>query len=187
MAKIDFSMGDKYGRALGYWEARMLDDNALKRIVKRGAGFIADALRQAMKELPTSLEKTIWRVRKIPGTYTQRMRIEKGLVTVKASVTEREKELMQEHFGITPIKRDKDGFLHAKLGWDGYTTHAKRGFPKGFPVQFMVAGIESGTSYRARIPFIRRTLIKYEQAAVEEMQKALDEELEDIFNFEGRV
>lgn len=164
MAKIDFSTSDKYGRVLDYWETRMLDDAALKRVVCRGAAIIADALRVAIDALR-----------------------ERGKGTNTAGVTKREKELLTKHFGVTPIKRDRDGFLHAKIGWDGYSGSKTKQHPQGVPIPLLVRVIDSGTSWRKKLPFVRKTVKKYEQAAVEEMQKALDEELEDIFNFEGRT
>lgn len=164
MAKIDFSTSDKYGRVLGYWETRILDDAALKRVVRRGAAIIADALRMAIDALRER---------------------EKG--SNAAGVTKREKELLTKHFGITPIKRDRDGFLHAKIGWDGYSGSRTKQHPQGVPIPLVARVIESGTSWREKLPFVRKTVKKYELPAIEEMQKALDEELEDIFNFEGRT
>lgn len=189
MAKISFDYTEKFGRVLGYWETRMLDDNALKRVVKRGTAIIADALRYAVENLPVAVYQRGTKERNVSlqQGYETCIPTLRGATTLRGGVTKREKKLMLKHFGVTPIKRDRDGFLHAKIGWDGYTTHPKKGFPKGFPVPFMVAIIESGTSRRSKIPFIRKTVKKYESAAVEEMQKALDEELDDIFNFEGRT
>jgi hypothetical protein len=143
----------------------MLDGNALDRVVKRGAAVIADAVRLSLSMIP---------VRKKGDGRTD-------------GITSKERELLTKHFGVTPIKRDRDGFLHAKIGWDGYTSRARKGYPKGFPVPFLAATIERGASWRDKIPFIRNAVKQYKTLAVEEMQKALDEELEDIFNFEGRT
>lgn len=165
MAKISFTGCDRFGNVLGYWETRMLDDNALKRVVRRGAAVIADAVRLSMALIPG-------RNKGDPDT---------------AGITKQEREHLEKHFGVTPIKRDRDGYLHAKVGWDGYVGRTQKGFPRGFPVPMMVRTIESGTSWRDKIPFIRNAVKKYKPLAVEEMQKALDEELDDIFNFEGRV
>ena len=165
MAKISFHGCDKFGSVLGYWETRMLDDNALKRVVRRGAAVIADALRVAINQLPTR--------EKGDGSST--------------GITKKEREHLVKHFGVTPIRRDRDGFLHAKIGWDGYVGRPQKGFPRGFPVPMMARAIESGTSWRDKIPFVRNAVKKYKPLAVEEMQKALDEETADIFNFEGRT
>lgn len=165
MAKISFNHTDKFGQVLGYWETRMLNDEALKRIVRRGAAVIADAVRLSLSMIP---------VRKKGDGRTD-------------GITSQERELLTKHFGVTPIKRDRDGFLHAKIGWDGYTSRTRKGYPKGFPVPFLAATIERGASWRDKIPFIRNAVKKYKPLAIEEMQKALDEELADIFNFEGRT
>lgn len=171
MAKISFSSSNKYGTVLGYFEYQMLDDHALRRVVRRGAAVVADAVRQAMDTLPT---------RKRGSEFHASLTFAEGL-------TQREKNLLQKHFGVSPIKRDRDGFLHAKIGWDGYAGHGKRGFPHGFPVVMIARMVESGTSWRVKLPFVRPVVNRVRKAAVAEMQKAMDEELDDIFNFEGRT
>lgn len=165
MAKITFNHTEKFGQCLGYWETRMLDGNALERVVRRGAAVIADAVRLSLSLIPS---------RKKGDGRTD-------------GITAEERKLLGKHFGVTPIKRDRDGFLHAKIGWDGYTSRARKGYPSGFPVPFLAATIERGASWRSKIPFIRNAVKKYKPLAVEEMQKALDEETADIFNFEGRT
>lgn len=165
MAKISFNGCDRFGNVLGYWETRMLDDNALKRVVRRGAAVIADAVRLSMSLIPVR---------------------EKGDAS-SAGITKQEREHLIKHFGVTPIKRDRDGFLHAKIGWDGYVGRPQKGFTRGFPMPMMARTIESGTSWRDKIPFVRNAVKKYKNLAIDEMQRALDEELADIFNFEGRT
>lgn len=165
MAKITFEYVDEFGNAIKEWEARFLRDDALKRIVRRGATVIADAVRLSLNSIPT---------RKKGDGRTD-------------GITSREKELLNEYFGISPIKKDRNFFLHASVGWDGYTESAKKGYPQGFPVPYLAAVINRGASWRQKIPFFRNAIKKNEPLAVEEMQKALDEELDDIFNFEGRT
>lgn len=168
MAKISFRDSAKYGMVLGYFETRFLQDDALERVTKRGAAIVADAVRAAMEQLPTF------------SAGGKKGSVRKGL-------TQREKDLLQKHFGLTPIKRDKDGFLHTKLGWDGYADNKTKKFPRGYPVIMIARNVESGTSWRQKVPFVRPIVKKKEKEAVEEMQRALDEELADIFNFEGRT
>ena len=168
MAKISFRDSAKYGMVLGYFETRFLQDDALVRVTRRGAAVIADAVRSAMEKLPTY----------VPGGKR---------VSSRGGLTAREKELLQKHFGLTPIKRDRDGFLHTKIGWDGYANNKTKKFPKGYPVIMIARTVESGSSWRKKIPFVRPVVKAKEKEAIDEMQRALDEELADIFNFEGRT
>lgn len=190
MAKITFNHTEKFGHVLGYWETRFLDDEALKRVVVPGAKIIADALRTAIEGFQTyKMQKKAYRKGKMSAAEgNDPVWLDtSGTTSIRSGITEKEKKIMLKHFGVAPIKRDRDGFLHTKIGWNGYASRPRKGFPKGFPVPYMVRTIESGASWRKKQPFIRKAVRKHEKAAIEAMQKALDEELDDIFNFEGRT
>ena len=75
--------------------------------------------------------------------------------------------------GITPIQTDKDGFINAKIGFDGYDE-------KGVPNQLKARVMESGSSKIRKRPFVRPAVNATKKAAVEAMQKVVDEEIENI-------
>ena len=75
--------------------------------------------------------------------------------------------------GITPIQTDRDGFINAKIGFDGYDE-------KGVPNQLKARVMESGSSKVQKRPFVRPAVNATKKAAQDAMQKVVDEELEKI-------
>ena len=73
--------------------------------------------------------------------------------------------------GITPVSTDRDGFINAKIGFDGYDE-------KGVPNQLKARAMESGTSRIKKRPFVRPAVNATKKAAVDEMKKVIDEEIE---------
>ena len=59
--------------------------------------------------------------------------------------------------GVTKMERDNDGDWNVKVGFDGYgspKTITKK-YKKGLPNVLLARSIESGTSIRRKIPFVR--------------------------------
>lgn len=48
------------------------------------------------------------------------------------------------HFGITPVKRDREGNYNLHLGFDGYEAPGYGQFPQGVPYQLIARTFESG-------------------------------------------
>ena len=72
----------------------------------------------------------------------------------KACPNNRKKDLI-ESFGVTPISRDNQGNHNAKIGFDGYGSMPTKAYPKGLPNQLLARAVESGSSVRAKTPFVR--------------------------------
>lgn len=168
MANIAFGNAEKYGYTLAYWETRMLQEEALERVVAKGGAVAADAIRQEIDSLPEEAFRHLGEGESFRG------------------VPKAEKRDLQDHFGLTKIKRDKDGFLHTKAGFHGYGWRKTKKYPKGMPIPWLARTINSGTSFRAKNPFVTRAVRKAMKPAIAAMQAALDEELADIFNFNNR-
>lgn len=78
-----------------------------------------------------------------------------------------------DSLGITPITQDRDGWISAKVGFDGYDE-------KGVPNQLKARVMESGTSKIKKRPFVRPAVNATKKPAVEAMQRVIDEETEKI-------
>lgn len=52
-------------------------------------------------------------------------------------------ELVQ-HFGITPMQRDKDGNYNVSIGWGGYQEPPYGRFPRGVPFMLIARSFQSG-------------------------------------------
>ena len=80
---------------------------------------------------------------------------------------------LEDSLGITPVTMDRDGFWNAKIGFEGYDA-------KGVPNQLKARVMESGTSKIQKRPFVRPAVNATKKAAVEAMQRVIDEETEKI-------
>lgn len=80
---------------------------------------------------------------------------------------------LADSLGITPVTMDRDGVWNAKIGFDGYDA-------KGVPNQLKARVMESGTSKIRKRPFVRPAVNATKKAAVEAMQRVIDEETEKI-------
>lgn len=78
---------------------------------------------------------------------------------------------LADSLGITPVSMDRDGVWNAKIGFDGYDA-------KGVPNQLKARVMESGTSKIRKRPFVRPAVNAAKKAAIEAMQKVIDEETE---------
>lgn len=88
-----------------------------------------------------------------------------------------QKQDLIEAFGVTPISRDREGYINAKVGFDGYGSKPTDSYPRGIPNQLLARAIESGTSFRPKQPFVRPAVSATKKQAINEMNLAIDEEI----------
>lgn len=72
--------------------------------------------------------------------------------------------------GITPVTTDRDGWINAKIGFDGYDR-------RGVPNQLKARVMESGSSKVRKHPFVRPAVTATRKTAVDAMQRVIDEEI----------
>ena len=163
MAKITFIGGDDFGvrlERLGNMNARA----SVERAVAKAAGIVADAVRAALKAIPGRKDIFLWGGQMLYG------------------VLEREKEDLLDGLGISPIQSDRNGFVHAKVGFDGYGSRQTKKYPKGTPNQLVAAAIERGSSIRYKVPFIRPAVNKTRNKAIKAMDDSINEDIAAIFD-----
>ena len=80
-----------------------------------------------------------------------------------------------DSLGIAPAKVDREGNTNTHVGFSGYDR-------KGVPNALKARAMESGTSFLRKRPFVRPAVNKTKGKAIEEMGKALDEEIK-IYSF----
>lgn len=94
-------------------------------------------------------------------------------LTANLAGSEQSTGALEASLGITPIQVDRDGFINAKVGFDGYDE-------KGVPNQLKARVMESGSSKVQKRPFVRPAVNATKKAAQDEMQRVVNEELEKI-------
>lgn len=72
--------------------------------------------------------------------------------------------------GITKMRQDGD-FWNVKIGFDGYNSVKTKKWPNGQPNSMVARSVESGTSWMAKQPFMRRA----EQSAMAPCERAMAE------------
>lgn len=157
MARITFKKGDEYALKLSRLATN--SDEIAKKAIYAGAKVVADKIKLNLEALPE-----------------ERFRHLKG-ADIFVGLPKQQKEDLIESFGITPIKRDENGW-NAKIGFDGYGNYPTKKYPRGVPNQLLARAIESGSSVRKKMPFVRPAVNATKNKALAEMRKIIDNEIE---------
>ncbi len=163
MAKLTFSKASDYGLRLERMEDVFRSRQISEKAVAAGAEIVADEIRNNLEQLPTD----------------EYRRLEDG--EIFHGIPEGQKRDLLDNFGLTPIDSDKNGFLHTKAGFDGYGSFPTNAYPKGVPNLLLARAVESGSSVRQKTPFVEPAVKATRKAAVEAMEKVIDDELKKIF------
>ena len=159
MAKITFPGLSDYELMISKL-SKGVDDIAGKAIYA-GAGIVADAIKENIKALPI-----------VRGYGTEKDPLPGG-------VTAPQKAGLIDGMGISPMQ-DDGGYLNVKIGFDGYNATKTDKYPQGQPNQLVARGVESGTSWKKKSPFIRPAINASKQRAEDEMARILDQEIEKV-------
>lgn len=160
MAKITFPGLKDYELMLSRLEGAT--DDMIGRAVYAGAGIVADAVKAGINSLPI-----------VTGYGTDANPLPGG-------VTSAQKAGLLDGFGISPLQDDGSGYLNVKLGFDGYNRTLTEKYPQGQPNQLVARGVESGTSWKQKKPFIRPATTRSRKTAENEMKRVIDEEISKI-------
>lgn len=129
-----------------------------------GAKVTADMLREAIDGLPTE------GFHPLPGAHNNGDQF--GPLRV---LTPDDKADLAASLGITKFEHGSDGVSTSISFANGYSHHKSKKYPRGIPLPLIARSIESGSSARAKKPFVRPTARKAEGPAAAAMQAKLDE------------
>lgn len=158
MAKLKFKGIDEYVAQLQKLEN--LSDESIGRAVYAGAAVVADAVKDAIRALPTD-ERTVK-----DGDMLQ-------------GISRLQKAGLIDGFGIAPL-RNENGYMHVKLGFDGYNNVKTKSYPQGQPNSVIARSVNSGTSFRQKIPFMDQAVRNNKDKCEQTMQEAFDKELRKL-------
>ena len=158
MAKFQsLKLGEEYLLKLSRLEQNA--DSIIKQAVYQGAKVVGDAIKGEAEALPVEPFRTL------------------GQGEVFTGVTPEEKEAIVQGFGLSGMEQDRSGW-NTKAGFAGYVTRQKtKKYPKGTPVPMLVRSIESGSSVRRKIPFVRRAVKASQTQAVRAMGDTVEQEI----------
>lgn len=163
MAKVSFNGASEYALRLTELEHAADRGKLLEEAVKAGAKPVADEIRRRLEALPEDKFRFLPEGVKFDGLPPW------------------QKDDLSKSFGLTPIDRDRQGFVHIKAGFDGYGTAPTKAYPEGIPNQLLARAVESGSSVREKTPFVRPAVNATRKEAIAEMDKTVREGLEKIF------
>lgn len=157
MAKLKFEGLEEY-----IAELQRLNDvsrECISYAVYDGAAVVADEVKRAIHDLPVD-----------------NRRVSDG--EMLNGISNLQKAGLLDGFGIAPMQ-DDNGYINVKLGFAGYNAVKTRTFPNGQPNSVIARSVNSGSSFRQRIPFVddavRRNRTECEQKMKETFDKKLGE------------
>ena len=159
MAKITFPGLNDYELMISRLTKNV--DSVAGKAIYAGAGIVADAIKENIKALPI-----------VRGYGTEKDPLPGG-------VTAPQKAGLIDGMGISPMQ-DDGGYLNVKIGFDGYNATETEQYPFGQPNQLVARGVESGTSWKQKKPFIRPAINASKSRAEAEMARILDQEIEKV-------
>ncbi len=158
MAKVKFKGLEEYERQL--MKIRAASEEVIGKAIHDGAGIVADAVRDNINALP------------IDDRIAKNGQMLYG-------ITELQKEGLLNGFGISKMRNDS-GFINVKLGFDGYNEVKTKKYPSGQPNSMIARSVNSGTSFRQRLPFVDNAVKGKKSEAERKMAEKFDEALRDI-------
>ena len=140
-----------------------MSDKPLEKAVAAGSAIVADQIRDNLEALPQDEFRNLGEGETFHG------------------LPEGQKRDLLDSFGLTPIEKDKYGFIHTKAGFDGYGSFPTKAYPEGVPNQLTARAAESGSSVRQKTPFVEPAVRAKRKDAVETMNAVIEDEFKSIF------
>lgn len=159
MARFAFKGLDEYALKLSRLQSRRVE--TIGRAIYKAADIVANEISEKIDALPE----------RKPGTYGTAENPARGVLAIQ-------KAGLKHGFGITPM-REENGYYNVKLGFAGYNRLKSAKYPNGQPNQLVARGIESGTSWLQKSPFVNPAVKKTKEASIKAMQKVIDDEAEE--------
>lgn len=156
MAKLQFKGLEEYEAQL--LKLRGLTEQMIGEAIYEGAAIVADEVKKGIESLP------------IDDRYATGS-------TMLYGITQEQKQGLLDGFGIASMQNE-NGYLHVKLGFNGYNSMKTKNFPNGQPNSMIARSVNSGSSFRQRIPFVDNAVNSAKSRAEEKMKQKLDEAIE---------
>lgn len=188
MARISFKGYEAFGKKLRELEFTAEGGKLLEDAAKAGVQPVADEIRNRLSKLPTEpfrrLRKPTLRsvtkgYRLSPATRTAWKAYASG--DTFHSLSRSQLNDIYDGLGVTPVGRDKNGFVNCKVGFEGYGSFPTKTYPQGVPNALIARAVESGSSVRQKSPFVRPAVRSTIKKAIGEMDKVVTDGLKKIF------
>lgn len=162
MAKLKMQGLEEYERQL--LKLQNVSRECIGEAIYEGAGIVADRVKSAIGTIPID---------------ERHVNVNKG--EILNGISQAQKQGLMDGFGIARMQ-DENGYLHVKLGFDGYNSVKTRSHPNGQPNSMIARSVNSGSSFRARFPFVDQAVNASKAQAEQAMIKKFDEKIKDIMS-----
>ena len=159
MAKLSFPGLSEYELVLSRLGEKT--EEIAGKAVYEGTAIVADEIRKGIEGLPI-----------VSGFGTEEKPLPGG-------VTQSQKKGLLNGLGISKIRNDY-GYINVKIGFDDYNSTMTKKYPNGQPNALVARGVEGGTSWKQKHPFVRPAVSRSKKASEKAMQEALDREIAKI-------
>lgn len=160
MAKMTLKGFEEYEAKISQLDQEM-KEHVIGYAVYEGAKIVADEIRKATQALPV-----------VTGFGTEDHPLPGG-------VTAAQKSGLLEGLGISHMRND-GGYENVKVDFWDYNSTKTEKFPQGQPNQLVARGVESGTSWKRKHPFVRPAVNRAKPRAIEKMKTTVDDILYKI-------
>lgn len=161
MAKMAIKGLDQYAKMLDKLGAEAPE--IAKKAVYSGAEVLADEVKRRLTALPEEKMRYLQPGEKFSG------------------VPENQKQDLIDSMGVATISQDENGNTNTKIGFGGYGKHPTKKYPKGLPNALLARSIESGSSVRKKIPFVRAAVNAVKKKAQKAMGDTVEKEISKIY------
>ena len=158
MAKLKFEGLDEYEQQL--LKLQDISRECVGQAIYKGAGVVADAVKRNIESLPIDARRGVKDGQMLHG------------------ITETQKQGLRDGFGIAKIQNE-NGYVHVKLGFAGYNGYITRQYPNGQPNSVIARSVNSGSSFRQRIPFVDNAVNASKDACEQTMKDTFDKVLQE--------
>lgn len=158
MAKLKMQGLEEYENQL--LKLENVSRECIGRAIHAGAREIADQVRQNIQLLPID-ERKVKNGQMLHG------------------ITAAQKRGLLDGFGIARLQND-NGYMNVKLGFAGYNNVVTKSFPNGQPNSMIARSVNSGTSFRQKIPFVDSAVSAKRDAAEKAMKDTFDDEIKKV-------
>ena len=158
--KMSYSGASELGEMLSRLGTEAPD--IARKALFTGAGTVADAVKAAVMQLPVGTPKE-----NSPTGHPF------------TGLTEEDRDDLAAGVGIARFDSKGDAETTA-ISFNGYTRRTEPGFPKGVPLAMIARSLESGSSVRAKHPFVRQTIRAVKDAAQAAMVQTAEAEISKI-------
>lgn len=155
VAKFTFKAAEEYSVKLSNISSGY--EEIAKEAVYEGAKVVADKIRGNLEKLEEDKFRMLKKGEQFSG------------------VSRKQKEDLLSSLGITPIKKDKEGNINAKIGFDGYGKYPTKKYKKGTPNKLLARVVESGSTVRLKTPFVRPAVNATKKNVQEKMNETIEE------------